>query len=325
MAPQAKIDFDLDGPYAGLHTIALMCRLDVESRSALVAKLGLCVHEFVRTDLQTFLTGVLLALRNGLPTSDDLDDIIASCARDNNHQKYLWELVEKLAAPAVGKASNVRLELRFWKSAIIAFRAGYFEKLLTDQVWDGVVEPAGGKAALIDSPSGEALVNEVFQCVTGKAMIAGLSLYLAAALTDLHPDLSCSLDNTYRIIKGFHQTFHTRPDHAKKQLPRWRLVVALWAGLLAEADCWTEDTLLDLDRLHDVFYEVAYDTARRARLYSYAKWFTDVFVPGYGHKQASGIDRLRSQMLALPDTIPAVRPPLRPLPATATKHAKRVA
>jgi hypothetical protein len=152
-------------------------------------------------------------------------------------------------------------------------------------------------------------------------MLAGLSFYLVATIDAHHKDSSLSYSETYRIISGTFDYLRVRGvDWLKTRLPRWHCVASLWAGFLAEADCWLpDDHLLDIDRLQEVFFDVFDSSERRRNAISYGAWFSNEFV---NHPSAN-IRRGPHQLIRFPDTVSVEKPTLRPLAQRVLNVARR--
>jgi hypothetical protein len=318
------VDFDLESPFAAFHTMALMCRPDVRSREAFVAKLGVDLIDGAETDFGPFLMDVGNTITAGVPPRGALDVILDDCARDPAHRAVLDNFVAAVALLSTGRDAILSSEARFWGAAIAAAKISRLDRCAADYIWTKLIKPAGEYRALSEGPSVEVQQQEISDCVSGDPMLAGLSFYLAATLQDQHNNLSCSFENTYRIIAAYKNTLGIGLDHARRHLSRWRPVAPLWAGFLCEADCWKKDTLIDLDGLYHAFFDVMASDNRRRQVYSIAKWFIEDFLPRHRPDHASGMELRLSQIVQLPDTVRLLPPTLRPLPDHAVAAAKRI-
>jgi hypothetical protein len=151
-------------------------------------------------------------------------------------------------------------------------------------------------------------------------MFAGLSFYLIATIDRHHNDLPLSYNETYRIFSATFDRLRVKSvDWQKTRLPRWHAVAPLWAGVLAEADCWLDDALLDIDRFAREFYDLIKVDDRRRRVMSYGAWFSNFVV----EHPSDNIRRRQDQIIRFPDSVQPIEPILRPLAGRALAAARR--
>ena len=313
------IDFDLDNAFAGHRLLAVMCWPNMTDRQLRLATIWADVADTVEDVYGPFLYDVSRPVQfHGFPPPPEaLDWIIEDNARDGAHRDTLIRFVEDVALPPVPDR-EIDLTLRFWAGVTRApdkfISPGKF-------IWENLIRPIGGLRAIADGPSFNEIRDEISNCIRGHPMLAGLSFYLIAAIDAHHSDLTLSYNETYRIFSAtFDNLKVSSVDWLKTRLPFWHPVAALWAGLLAEADCWLDGALVDIDKLETTFLHVLKLSERRQRFLSYAAWFSD-FVVDYS--RPDNIRRRPDRIIRFPDAVQPIKPDLRPLtgPAlTAARH-----
>jgi hypothetical protein len=323
MRPPSQVFFlnvDLESAWSAHHLLAYMCwPRDADRRLRLVAIFA-DLADLLDNLFGEFLFQVRLTIaRYGVPPPKEaLQSIIDDCATDAAHKDVLMTFVEDQALPPVLDGRNVGLEARFWGSVITSpgrFRAP------GERIWTSLIKPNGGWRAMADAPAFDEIREEISGRMRGHAMLSGLSLYMVASISEHHKALTLSFNLTYRIIAAMLDCLPVRSeDWLKKNLPRWHCIAPMWCGLLTEADCWSDETLLDIDKLELAAFDVLDSNERRARLLSYAAWFSGFIV---GENRPKNIRRRRDQIVQFPPSIQPKKPQLRPLSRRVLAVAKR--
>jgi hypothetical protein len=313
------IDFDVRDPYATYRLMVAMY-LPAEDRASRIGTLGADLIDTIR-DLEWFKDDVdrAIAFHHPLPPPEEA---LAAIIEDGavylrpGYRTMLENIAKAAAAPLSELAVEAPRDLRFWVRA--KHDPNWFVPLTQKFIWDNLLDPVGGFAAIAEGPSREQFHQELSAAVTGHPMLSGLSLWLAATLDKHHPRLPSAFDHTYRIIARFHDTFNTSFEYASTELPKWHPVAPLWAGFLEEAACWSDEVLLDRDALLDSFFDVLISHDRRVRAISYAASFADIL---RSLKKRAGADRPGDSII-FPDTVRAARLNLRPLAGKVLEYAR---
>jgi hypothetical protein len=314
------IDFDLDGAFARWQIIAVMCWPNIADRRRRLATIWADLADTVDEEYGVFLEHVArtLAFHGVPPPTEALEYIIDGCARDAAHREVLIRFIEEVALPPTDDP-NLGLTARFWARVIAARDRPIFippKRFF----WEHLINPIGGLRVLADGPAFDEIRQEIADCIRGHPMLSGLSWYLIATINAHHPDLTLSYNETYRIFSAtFDDLRVSSVDWLKTRLPRWHCVASMWAGVLAEADCWLNDALLDIAKFEDTLLDVLESSERRRRAICHAAWFTAFVV----ENPSDNIRRKQDQIIRFPNTIPAIKPSLRPLTGRALSAAKR--
>jgi hypothetical protein len=141
------------------------------------------------------------------------------------------------------------------------------------------------------------------------AMAPGLTLLVVASLLQHHRDRNPTRSLARQIIWEASILDHgkRKPRRQRALLPRWKALAPLWAGVIIEADCWNARNLIDVARLEKQIIEIVANTDRRRRIFGYANWLIANLRPARKSPKPI-IDK--TDVIRIPGGIPPLPPKL---------------